>query len=98
MKKIVLVLALVLGAGAITPAIVSASSANTETVIAGNRVTLFKKNGGTVIKKYTEYKVEDGIVSVLQSGKWFVAERSDMSGYAYMVNLGGRNNVWYFNL
>lgn len=98
MKKLVLFLALALGASSITPALVSASPASADTVVAASRVTICKKNGGVVIKKVTEYKVEDGTIFILQSGKWYEAEESNMSGYDYMVDLGGRNNVWYFNL
>lgn len=67
---------------------------------APGEVTLVKKtgNGNMTIRRTVKYVIVDDEVYVISGGKQYKAEASDMAGYSYCVDLGGRNNVWYFNL
>ena len=103
MKRISTALVLLLAIATIAP---FAGSAIESTVVsvsltnAPGEVTLVKKtgNGNATIKRTVKYVVVDGDIYVISGGKQYRAVASDMAGYSYCVDLGGRNNVWYFNL
>lgn len=69
-----------------------------------NQVWIYKPNrsGRGGVRTKVEYKIENGIVSILYNGEWHDATYSDRSGYTYMVDLSRRNtnirSVYYFNL
>lgn len=102
MKKQLLSLAFILCLSQGIPAIVSATNtaATSETYsTSSNKVEIYKKfrNGGG-IKTTVEYKIEDDTVYIYYKNNWYRATYSDRREYTYMVDFGGRNDVWYFNL
>lgn len=98
MKKVALLLMVILVTCCISPTIASASPTKSEAVVSADEVTLFKRIGNVTTKKKAQYMIQNGKVKILHSGDWYQAQTSNMSGYDYMVDFGGRNNVWYFNL
>ncbi|MDE5567167.1 MAG: hypothetical protein K2J12_01870 [Muribaculaceae bacterium] len=105
MKKFLFSVALVMGISYAPTFTADAHSISTEVnaETTRNTVTLVKRFGsGSATTKLLNipYKIEDGNVYIYHGDEWHLARESNMSGYSYMVDLGGRsrNNVWYFNL
>lgn len=103
MKKISTVLILLSAVAMIVPFTGNAAESAVTVKMVSNapgEVTIVKKtgNGYTTVKRTVKYVIVDGDIYVISGGKQYKAEASDMAGYAYCVDLGGRNNVWYFNL
>lgn len=98
MKKIAVWLVVIMGVYFFSPPISSASTTKTEAVASSDEVTIYKKIGNVMTKKKVQYLIQDGKIKILYAGEWYQAQTSNMNGYDYMVDFGGRNNVWYFNL
>lgn len=83
----------------VVPCTATASLPAAIVTASANHTTLFKKTaGGAVVKKSATYEIADGKIYVTTAAGTFVAQQSNMAGYDYCVDLGGKNNVWYFNL
>ena len=102
MKKLAKVLFLLIAVATVTPCAeaASASMLNTTSIsAAAGEVTLVKRlSGGGVVRKSAKYDVVDGDIYIIYGSKRYAAQRSYETGYTYCVDLGGRNNVWHFNL
>ena len=101
MKKLVKVLMLLVCAAVVAPCTATGSTSLLAATVtsSANNTTLFKRTaGGAVVKKSATYENVEGVIYVTTHAGRFVAYKSHMAGYDYCVDLGGKNNVWYFNL